>query len=46
MRDASYRRRSERAKPYSAEPSAEEVVEDRATMRTMRDRNPEISFDE
>lgn len=40
MRHARRRKRSERAEPYSAEPSAEEVAEDRATMRTVRDRNP------
>jgi hypothetical protein len=38
--------RSERAEPYSAEPSAEDVAEDRATMSAMRDRNPELYFDE
>lgn len=46
MRRANHRSRNERAEPYSAEPSAEEVAEDRATMRSMRDRNPEIFFDE
>jgi hypothetical protein len=46
MRHARDRKRDERAEPYSAGPSAEEVAEDRATMRAMRDRNPELYFDE
>jgi len=46
MRHASERERSEHAEPYSAEPSPEELAEDRATMCTMRDRNPELLFDE
>ncbi len=46
MRRAIRRERSEQAEPYSAEPSPEEVAEDRATMRAIRDRNPELLFDE
>jgi hypothetical protein len=43
---SSDRKRSGQAQPYIAEPSAEEVAEDRATMRAMRDGNPELLFDE
>ena len=46
MRRSSDRKRTGQAQPYLAEPSAEEVAQDRATMRTMHDRNPELLFDE
>ncbi len=44
MRRAVDGKRSKRAESYGTEPSAEEVAEDRATMRAMRDRNPECQF--
>ena len=46
MRLRQQRERHESAEPYSAEPSREEVAEDRATMRAAREANPDLLFDE
>ena len=46
LRREDSRKRKERAEPYTAEPSTEEVAEDRATVRAVRDSNPDLLFDE
>jgi hypothetical protein len=41
-----HRRRNGHAASYAAEPSAQEVAEDRATVRAMNDSNPDLLFDD
>jgi ribosome-associated translation inhibitor RaiA len=40
------RKRNEKTEPYSAEPSPDEVAEDRATMRAVHESNPDLLFDD
>jgi hypothetical protein len=40
------RKNNGHAAPYTAEPSAEEVAQDRATVRAMHDSNPDLLFDD
>lgn len=45
MRRSDGARRDEHAEPYTAEPSSEEVAQDRATVRAMHESNPALLFD-
>ena len=45
MRRSDGDRRDERAEPYTPEPSSEEVAQDRATVRSMHESNPDLLFD-
>jgi GTP cyclohydrolase III len=45
MRRSDGAQREERAEPYAAEPSSEEVAQDRATVRAMHESNPDLLFD-
>ncbi len=46
MRREDHRKRKERSASYAEEPSLEAVAEDHATIRAMRNSNPDLLFGE